>query len=124
MVREHRPEHSSQWAAIASIASKLGCTNETLRRWVRQAEPDAGQRAGLTTDERHRLKELERENREVRRADEILPQSVRVFRAGGARPPSEVMVAFVDQHRQAYGVELICRVLPIAPSTYVRYKTE
>src|SRR5438270_381182 len=61
MVREHGAEHPSQWAAIASIAAKLGCTTETLRRWVRQAERDAGQRAGLTTDERQRLKELERE---------------------------------------------------------------
>ena len=61
MVREHGPEHPSQWAAIVAIAAKLGCTSETLRRWVRQAERDTGQRAGLTTDERQRLKELERE---------------------------------------------------------------
>ena len=59
MVREHGPEHPSQWAAIASIAGKLGCTTETLRRWVRQAERDAGQRPGLTTDERQRLRELD-----------------------------------------------------------------
>ena len=62
MVREHGAEHPSQWAAIASIAGKLGCTTETLRRWVRQAERDAGQRSGLTTDERQQLKDLEREN--------------------------------------------------------------
>jgi transposase len=61
LVREHGPEHPSQWAAIAAIAPKLGCTSETLRRWVRQAERDTGHRAGLTTDERQRLKELERE---------------------------------------------------------------
>ena len=72
MVHEHGPEHPSQWAAIASIAGKLGCTTETLRRWVRQAERDAGKRSGLTTDERQRLKELERENRELKRANEIL----------------------------------------------------
>ena len=72
MVREHGAEHPSQWAAIASIASKLGCTTETLRRWVRQAERDAGQRPGVTTDERQRLKELERENHELKRANEIL----------------------------------------------------
>lgn len=58
MVREHGEEHPSQWAAIASIANKLGCTPETLRRWVRQAERDTGHRPGLTTDERQRLKEL------------------------------------------------------------------
>ena len=72
MVREHGAEHPSQWAAIASIAGKLGCTSETLRRWVRQAERDTGDRAGLTTDERQRLKELERDVRELRHANEIL----------------------------------------------------
>ena len=71
MVREHGPEHPSQWA-ITSIASKFGCTAETLRNWVRQAERDRGQRGGLTTDERQRLKELERDNRELTRTNEIL----------------------------------------------------
>jgi transposase len=79
MVREHGAEHPSQWAAIASIASKLGCTTETLRRWVRQAERDAGQRSGLTTDERQRLKELERENHELKRANEILRKASAYF---------------------------------------------
>jgi transposase len=79
MVHEHGPEHPSQWAAIASIAGKLGCTTETLRRWVRQAERDAGRRPGLTTDERHRLKELERENRELKRANEILRKASAYF---------------------------------------------
>ena len=72
MVREHGAEHPTQWAAIASIAGKLGCTAETLRRWVRQAERNTGHRVGLTTDERQRLKELERENRELKRTNEIL----------------------------------------------------
>src|SRR5205809_7862267 len=71
MVREHGAEHPSQWAAIASIASKLGCTSETLRRWVRQAERDTGQRGGLTTDERQRLQELEREVRDLTPARHI-----------------------------------------------------
>ena len=79
MVREHGAEHPSQWAAIASIASKLGCTTETLRRWVRQAERDAGQRPGVTTDERQRLKELERENHELKRANEILRKASAYF---------------------------------------------
>jgi transposase-like protein len=72
MVREHEAEHGSQWATIGSIAAKMGCSAETLRNWVRQAERDARQRPGLTTDERQRLKELERENRELKRANEIL----------------------------------------------------
>jgi transposase len=65
MVREHGSEHASPWAAINSFAAKLGCTTETLRRWVRQSESDAGQRPGVTTDERQRVKELERENFEL-----------------------------------------------------------
>ena len=79
MVREHGAEHPSQWAAIASIASKLGCTTETLRRWVRQAERDARQRPGVTTDERQRLRELERENHELKRANEILRKASAYF---------------------------------------------
>lgn len=79
MVREHGPEHASQWAAITSIAGKFGCTAETLRNWVRQAERDSGQRGGLTTDERQRFKELERENRELKRANEILQTASAYF---------------------------------------------
>jgi transposase-like protein len=79
MVLEHRGEHASQWAAISSIAAKIGCTGETLRGWVRQAERDAGQRAGLTSDERARLKALERENRELRQANEILRKASAYF---------------------------------------------
>jgi len=72
LVFEHQGEHASQWAAIGSIASKIGCTPETLRKWVRRAERDQGQRAGMTTSDRERLKALERENRELKRANEIL----------------------------------------------------
>ncbi len=79
MVFEHQAEHESQWAAMASIASKIGCTAETLRKWVRQAERDTGRRAGLTTDEKQCLKELERENRELKRANEILKKASAFF---------------------------------------------
>src|SRR5262245_4727195 len=79
MVLDHQGEHGSQWAAIGSIAAKLGCTAETLRNWVRQAERDAGKRPGLTTDERERLKKLERENQELRRANEILRKASAFF---------------------------------------------
>ena len=78
LVLEHQQEHESQWAAIVSVAGKIGCTSETLRSWVRRAEVDEGRRPGLTTGERARLKELERENRELRRANEIL-RSASVF---------------------------------------------
>jgi transposase len=83
MVFDHQTEHGSQWATIMSIASKIGCTAETLRSWVRQAERDAGQRPGLTTDERERIKALEREVRELRQANEILRKSLSLFRGGG-----------------------------------------
>jgi transposase-like protein len=79
LVREHQGDYPSQWAAMASIASKIGCTGETLRSWVRQAERDAGQRAGLSSDERARLKALERENRELRQANEILRKASAYF---------------------------------------------
>ena len=78
LVLEHRPEYASEWAAMISIAGKIGCTPETLRCWVRRAEVDEGLRPGLTSEERARLKELERENRELRRANEIL-KSASVF---------------------------------------------
>ena len=79
MVFEQEREHSSQWAAIRSIARKIGCASETLRNWVRQAERDAGRRPGLTSEERERLKELERENRELKRANEILRKASAFF---------------------------------------------
>lgn len=79
MVLEHQGEYDSQWAAINSIAAKIGCNPETLRNWVRQAERDQGKRAGLTTEERDRLKQLERENFELKRANEILRKASAFF---------------------------------------------
>jgi transposase len=79
MVREHQDEHDSQWAAISSIAAKIGCTAETLRRWVRQAETDSGEREGITSKERERLKALEREVKELRQANEILRKASAYF---------------------------------------------
>ncbi len=79
MVQEHRGDHASEWAALGSIAAKIGCTAETLRGWVRQAERDQGLRAGTTSEERERLKALERENRELRRANEILRKASAYF---------------------------------------------
>lgn len=79
MVIEHQAEHESQWAAIGSIAAKIGCSTEALRKWVRQAERDQGVRGGLTSSERDRVKELEREVRELRRANEILRKASAFF---------------------------------------------
>ena len=79
LVQEAQKDHQSQWAAIQSVADKIGCTHETLRRWVRQDERDSGLRAGVTSDERDRLKQLERENRELKRANEILRKASAFF---------------------------------------------
>ena len=79
MVQEHTADHTSQWAAIRSVGEKLGCSLEALRRWVRQAERAAGQRPGLTSDERARLKQLEKENFELKRANEILKKASAYF---------------------------------------------
>ena len=79
LVFEQQGEHESQWAAIGAIASKIGCTAETLRKWVRQAERDQSKRSGLSSSERDRLKELERENRELKRANEILRKASAFF---------------------------------------------
>ncbi len=79
MVSEQTPSHHSQWAAIKSIAAKIGCNPETLRSWIRREERDTGQRPGLTTSEVERVKALERENKELRRANEILRKASASF---------------------------------------------
>jgi transposase len=79
LVQEQAKDHPSQWAAMRSVAEKLGCTVEALRRWVRQAERDQGRRPGLTTDERQQLKDLQRENVELKRANEILRKASAYF---------------------------------------------
>jgi transposase len=81
MVLDHQDEHASQSAAMRSIAAKIGCSGETLRNWVRQAERNRGTRAGPTTEERERIKALERENRELRQANEILRKASAYFAA-------------------------------------------
>jgi transposase-like protein len=121
MVLEHQAEHGSQWATILSVAAKIGCAAQSMHRWVAQAERDLGARANLSSTERQRLKDLERENRELKRANEILRKASAFF-LGKARPPREVMVAFIDAHRDEFWVEPICAELPIAPSTYYESK--
>ncbi|ENY4335098.1 IS3 family transposase [Escherichia coli O150:H11] len=119
MVLENQGEYDSQWAAICSIAPKIGCTPETLRVWVRQHERDTGGGdGGLTTAERQRLKELERENRELRRSNDILRQASAYFGEGGVRPPLEKVMPLLDKLRKLYGVGPVCSELHIAPSTY------
>ena len=90
----------------------------TLNEWVKKAEVDSGKRAGLPSDVAEKMKALERENRELRQANEILSKASAYFAQAEARPPTEAMIAFIDKHRSVLGVEPICRLLPIAPSTY------
>ena len=124
LVFESRDEYDSEWAAIASIAEKSGmrrrcCASGSARR---RPTPASGR---LTSEERERIRELERENRELRRANEIL-KSGGGFLRGGARPPTETMIAFIDRHRHRHretaglrwGVEPICARLPIAPRPF------
>ncbi|WP_240937878.1 IS3 family transposase [Nocardioides sp. JQ2195] len=135
MAVDARKDPATRSGAVPRIAEQLGMHPETLRNWVRQAEIDGGVRPGTTTDDAARLVELEREVRELRRANEILKTSAAFFAAGGARPqdqvtkvPTAVLVDYIDQHRDRLGVEPICEVLrdagvQIAPSTYYAAKT-
>nr|WP_172841849.1 IS3 family transposase [Escherichia coli] len=119
MALESQGEYDSQWAAICSTAPKTGCTPETLRVWVRQYERDTGGGdGGLTTAERQRLKELERENRELRRSNDILRQASAYFGKGGVRPPLEKIMPLLDKLREQYRAGPVCSELHIAPSTY------
>lgn len=86
LVFEHEDDYSSQWAAIRAVSEQVGCGEETLRRWVRQAETDAGNRPGTTTEEKDRIRELERENQELRRTNEILKAASVFFAAELDRP--------------------------------------
>ena len=99
MVLEHRGEHASQWAAIVSIAAKIGCTAQTLNEWLKKADVDSGRKPGVTSDERERLKALERENRELRQANEILRKASAYFaQAGLDRAPTRSSAAAATTH--------------------------
>ncbi|EER8822574.1 IS3 family transposase, partial [Escherichia coli] len=119
MVLESQGEYDSQWAAICSIAPKIGCTPETLRVWVRQHERDTGSGdGGLTTAERQRLKELERENRELRRSNDILRQASAYFAKAEFDRLWKKLMPLLDKLHEQYGVGPVCSELHIAPSTY------
>lgn len=105
-------------AAVVSVAEKIGCEWQTLHERLTKAEVDSGKRAGVPTEVADKLKALEREVRESRQAYENLRKASACISSGGARPPNPAMIAFIDDNRDVYGVEPICHVLPIAPSTY------
>ncbi|WP_394289325.1 IS3 family transposase [Microbacterium sp.] len=110
MLAEARPEHPTMMSAVRHVAGLLGMSPETLRLWQRRYEVDAGMKPGLTTDAAAEIKRLQKENAELRKANEIL-KAASVFFAKGARPPLTEMIRFINEHRDRFGVELICRVL-------------
>nr|WP_323036258.1 IS3 family transposase [Pararhodobacter sp.] len=118
LAMEHRDDYQSEAAALTAIAGKLGCSPDSLRVWMRQVQRDGGERPGPTGVEIARIKELERENRELRQANEILRKASALFCPGGARPPVSQIIDFIEESREAFGVEPICRALQFAPSTY------
>ncbi|MBK45294.1 MAG: IS3 family transposase [Roseovarius sp.] len=117
LVLDNQGQHESRWSAIVSISSKIGCAPQTLNEWVKKAEVDSGRRAGIPTEMAEKMKALERENRELKQANEILRKASAYFCSGGARPPVQDMIAFIEENRDI-GVEPICKHLPIAPSTF------
>ena len=117
MVLESFDRGEERQGTVTRIARQLGIGPGSLRRWVVQAEIDRGRRAGTTSEDAQRISELEREGRELRRANEIAEVGIGLLR-GGARPPLEAMIRYIDAHRDTFGVEPICQVLAVAPSTY------
>ncbi|WP_438354240.1 IS3 family transposase [Microbacterium sp. CJ88] len=110
MLAETRPSHPNMMSAVRHVAGLLGMSPETLRLWQRRYEVDAGGKPGVTTEAAQRIKQLEKENAELRKANEIL-KAASVFFREGARPPLTEMIRFINEHRDRFGVELICRVL-------------
>lgn len=145
MVGEHGAEDPSRWATVSSIAAKIGCSAHTLHEYVKKAEVDNSKREVLAGDVTERMKALERENRELRQANEILCKASANFARAelvlwnpwlltqsGAfartpltktdtRPPVQAMISFIDEHRAVLGGEPICRLLPIARSIYYEF---
>jgi HTH-like domain/Transposase len=123
MVFELRAETGEPRGTLARVGERLGVNPETLRNWVEKAEVDSGQRPGTTSDDRKRIAELEREVRELRRAN-VPEGGERLFRSG-TRPPTSALVEFIDSHKDRFGVEPACAVLEIAASTsYAAKKRE
>ncbi|MGP9512729.1 IS3 family transposase [Psychrobacter sp. AOP5-GZ1-6] len=122
MLIEAANDYPSTWSAIQTIASKIGCTPETLRSWHKKHIEQTIPASVQAQSQDQRIKELERENKELKQANEIIRKAAGFFRPGGARPSTQIMVNSIDDHKNNYGIEPICRVLSIAPSTYYRAK--
>ncbi|QXR20965.1 IS3 family transposase (plasmid) [Acinetobacter variabilis] len=117
---ESEKDYPSTWAAITAIAPKIGCTPETLRAWHQKHLDQQNPIKVQQISDQEKMKQMEREIKELKRANEILHKAAGFFRPGGARPPTQIMVDFIHNNKDLYGVDAICRILPIAPSTYYR----
>ncbi|WP_156915675.1 MULTISPECIES: IS3 family transposase [unclassified Psychrobacter] len=122
MLIEAKDDYPSTWSAIKAIAPKIGCTPETLRSWHKKHIDKTIPAKIQAQSQAERIKELERENKELKQANEIIRKAAGFFRPGGNRPQTLVMVQFIDENKSIYGILAICRVLPIAPSIYYRTK--
>ncbi|WP_289047818.1 IS3 family transposase [uncultured Psychrobacter sp.] len=122
MLIEALSDYPSTWSAIQAIAPKIGCTPETLRSWHKKHIDQTIPASVQAQSQEQRIKELERENKELKQANEIIRKAAAFFGPGGEGPLTKIMIQFIDDNKHLYGVELICRVLPIAPSTYHRKK--
>ncbi|MCK8639827.1 IS3 family transposase [Acinetobacter schindleri] len=117
---ESEKDYPSNWAAITAIAPKIGCTPETLRAWHQKHLDQQNPIKVQQISDQEKMKQMEREIKELKRANEILRKAAGFFRPGGARPPTQIMVDFIHNNKDRYGVDAICRILPIAASTYYR----
>ncbi|MCU4414345.1 IS3 family transposase [Acinetobacter sp. WU_MDCI_Axc73] len=117
---ESEKDYPSTWAAITAIAPKIGCTPETLRAWHQKHLDQQNPIKVQQISDQEKMKQMEREIKELKRANEILRKAAGFFRPGGARPPTQIMVDFIHNNKDLYGVDAICRILPIAASTYYR----
>jgi transposase-like protein len=117
LVLDHEGEPRSRWAAVTSIAAKIGCTAQTLHEWVKKADRDSGRASGVPTDVVDKLTAPERENRELRQTNEILRKASAYF--AQAELGRRFMIAFIDDHRGVHGVEPICEIQRIATMTLV-----
>lgn len=108
IVTEYEAEHRWRWAAVSSIAAKIGCSAHTFNEWVKKAEVDSGKRLGLSSDVAEELRAQEGENRELHQVNEILRKKIGIFYPGGARPLNEAMISVIDEHYSVLGGEPIC----------------
>lgn len=122
LIQEKETNYETRSACVHSISAKIGCSPQTLWNWINKQAIAKGTREVLTQSERDELRSYQRKNRALRQANDILRKASAFFAAADLERLTEEMIMFIDEHQKAIGVEAICRVLPIAPSTYYHHK--